>query len=152
MKSNGTEKRGAEMENGIKVFIPVNKRKFGKKDLSRGLWKNQTGRIESDLIDVKNYNQSISGIYYQNNFFNYLDNLKQIKTNGKTQECIFYKNGGVGYIYYSRDKIEILPSRIIKEVSRADLKQTIKTDLKENPGLTIYRNNGKYYIEIFKTI
>lgn len=144
--------RGEFKMGNLKVFIPTEKSKFGKKDLARGLWKNEAGRIESDLINVKDYQQSITGLYYQDLFYNYLDNLKQIKTNGKTQDCIFYKNGGVGYIYYSRDKIQILPSRIIKEVSRADLKQTIKADLKENSGLTIYRNNGKYYIEIFKTI
>jgi len=152
MKTNGTEKRGEEMKKIIKVFIPVNKRKFNKKDLARGFWANESGHIESDLIDCRNYDLSITGLYYQNNFYNYLDLLKQIQTNGKPQDCIFYKIGNVGYIYYSRDKIEILPHRIIKEVKKEDLKLTIKNDLKENSGLTIYRENGRYYIEIFKTI
>jgi hypothetical protein len=143
MNDKGTEKK-------VIVFIPVNKRKYNKKDLARGLWANESGRIESDLINVKEYNQSITGIYYQEIFFNYLDLLKQIKTNGKPQECIFYKIGNVGFIYYSRDKIEILPNRIIKEVKKEDLKLTIKSDLKDNSGLTIYRDNGKYYIEIFR--
>jgi len=136
----------------IVVFIPVNKRKYGKQNLARGLWANESGKIESDLIDCREYNQSIEGIYYQSNFYNYLDLLKQIKTNGKTQDCIFYKIGNVGYVYYSRDKIVILPHRIIKEVKKEDLKNTIKADLKENSGLTIYRDNGRYYIEIFTNI
>ena len=136
----------------IMVFIPVEKRKCNKRNLLRGYWQNESGKIESDLIDCREYNQSIEGLLYQDIFYRYLENLKQIKTNGKSQECIFYKINNIGYIYYSRDRIQILPKRIIKEVKKEDLKLTIKNDLKENSGLTIYRENGKYYIEIFKTI
>ena len=138
--------------NNIKVFIPVNKRKYNKKDLSRGFWLNDSGRIETDLINCRDYNQSINGFYYENLFFNYLDNLKQIKTNGKAQDCIFYKIGNIGYVYFSRDKIQVLPSRIYSEVSRGNLKPAIKEALKHYSGLTIYQENKKYYIEIFTTI
>jgi hypothetical protein len=136
----------------IRVFIPVAKRKYGKQNLARGLWANESGKIESDLIDCREYNQSITGLYYRDIFYNYLDNLKQIKTNGKTQDCIFYKVGNVGYIYYSRDKIQILPSRIYGEILKGNLKLTIKKALKDYQGCTIYKESGKYYIEIFKTI
>ena len=145
MDTIGTEKI-------VKVFIPVEKRKYNKKNLSRGLWLNESGRIESDLINCRVYNQSIEGLLYEDIFYRYLDNLKQIKTNGKNQECIFYKINNVGYIYYSRDKIQILPSRIYTEVKKESLKLTIKESLKKYSGLTIYQENKKFYIEVFTTI
>lgn len=132
----------------IMVFIPGSK----KKSNCRGYWLNESGKIEKDFIRLYSWDLSIKDLSGINNFYGYLDNLKQIKTNGKPQECIFYKIGNIGVIYYSRDKIVILPHRIIKEVKKENLKLTIKTDLKENSGLTIYRENRRYYIEIFKTI
>jgi len=130
------------------VYIPGSK----KDSNCRGYWINEAGKVEKDYINSLEYNQVINGLYYENNFFNYLDLLKRIKTNGKPQECIFYKIGNIGYIYYSRDKITILPHRIIKEVSRDNLKQSIRETLKQYSGLTIYQENKRYYIEIFTTI
>lgn len=140
------------MTNDIRVFIPIEKRKYNKKNLARGYWLNDSGKIEQDYIEVRTYNQSIEGLYYQKIFFNYLDNLKAIKTNGKTQGCVFYKINSVGFVYYNRDKIQVLPSRLYIEVSRANLKQAITEGLKKYSGLTVYQENKKYYIEIFKTI
>ena len=140
-----------QTEAKIKVFIPVENRRFNKSNLSRGYWQSEAGKIERDLINVKEYNQSITGIYYQGNFYNYLDLLKQIKTNGKPQDCIFYKIGNVGYIYYSRDKIKILPKRIYQEISRGNLRKAIRQGLSLYNGITIYRETGKYYLECFTT-
>lgn len=138
--------------NNIKIFIPVEKRKYNKKILSRGFWKNDSGVIECDYVDIRTYGQSIEGLVYQDSFYRYLDNLKQIKTNGKTQDCIFYKINNIGFVYYSRDKIQVLPSRLYNEVSRSNIKRTIKEALKQYSGLTVYQENKRYYIEIFKTI
>jgi len=138
-----------QTEKKVKVFIPVEKRKYGKQNLSRGFWVNEAGRIETDLINCRDYNQSINGFYYENLFFNYLDNLKQIKTNGKTQEAIFYKVGNQGFIYYGRGKIEALNKRIIKEVLRVNLKEAIREALKHYSGVTIYKETGRFYLEVF---
>jgi hypothetical protein len=132
----------------IKVFIPEKKQKYGKKNLARGFWRGDNGKIYYDYVRVISYNQSIEGFYYQDLFYNYLDTIRDCRT----QEAIFYTVNNVGYCYYSRDKITILPSRIYKEVSRAGLKITIKEALKVYGGLTIYKEAGRYYIEIFKTI
>jgi hypothetical protein len=134
--------------NNINVFIPELKRKFGKKDLARGLWVNESGKVYYDYLRVNTWNLSIKDNYGLNTFFNYLDNLKNNPLN--PQECIFYKIGNVGYIYYSRDKIVILPSRIYTEVKKESLKALIKESLKKYSGLTIYQENKKYYIEIFR--
>ena len=132
----------------IKVFIPEVKRKYGKKELARGFWQADNGKIYYDYIKAVNYNQSIEPGYYQDLFYNYLTTLKD----SREQEAIFYVVDNVGYCFYSRDKIQILPSRIYKEVSREALKAEIKEALKVYGGLTIYRDNKRYYIEIFKTI
>ena len=132
----------------IKVFIPENKRKYGKKELARGFWQADNGKIYYDYIKAVNYNQSIEPGYYKDLFYNYLTTLKD----SRGQEAIFYVVDNVGYCFYSRDKIEVLPSRIYKEVSREALKAEIKEALKVYGGLTIYRDNKRYYIEIFKTI
>lgn len=132
----------------IKIFIPEIKKKYGKKELARGFWQSDKGKIYYDYIKVINYNQSIEPGYYGNLFYNYIDTIKA----GYKQEAIFYKINNCGYVYYSRDKIEILPGRIYSEVSRADLKRAIKEALKRFSGCTIYNEAGRYYIEVFKTI
>jgi polyferredoxin len=132
----------------IKVFIPEVKRKYGKKELARGFWQADNGKIYYDYIKAVNYNQSIEPGYYSNLFYNYLDTIKT----GYSQEAIFYKINNIGYIYYNRGKIEVLPHRIYKEVSRDNLKVAIKEALKRFSGCTIYNEVGRYYIEIFKTI
>jgi hypothetical protein len=141
----GKKKRGFKM---IKVFIPENKRKYGKKELARGFWQSASGRVYYDYLNVKDFNLSIADNYGKNRFLDYLESLKiSLK-----QEAIFYKIDNVGYCYYSREKIEILPSRIYKEVSRENLKKAIQEALRDYKGVTIYSEAGRYYIEIFKTI
>jgi hypothetical protein len=137
--------RGDKM---IKVFIPTNKRKFGKARLARGFWKSDTGRVFYDYIDIKEWKLSIVDLSGFNNFRNYLDTLKA----SYNQEAIFYKNNDIGNCYYSRDKIEVLPGRIFKEIGRANLKVAIKEALRQYSGCTIYIEAGRYYIEIFTTI
>jgi hypothetical protein len=140
--------RKARLIKMIKVFIPTEKRKFGKAGLARGFWQSDNGRIYYDYIDLKTWDLSIADLTGFNLFRDYLDKIKS----GYNQECVFYKNGNVGNVYYGRDKIQVLPSRIYKEVLKVDLKVAIKEALKEYKGCTIYHDKGRYYIEIFKTI
>jgi len=129
----------------IKVFIPEIKRKQGKKLLSRGFWRNDKGITFYDYVKVRNYNQSIEGVYYKDLYYNYLDTIKA----EYKQEAIFYVNNNIGYCYYTRDNIEVLTNRIYAEVKRADLKHTIKKALRDFSGCTIYNEVGRYYIEVF---
>lgn len=131
----------------IKVFIPEVKRKYGKRELARGFWLDK-GRVYYDYIKAVNYTQSIEPGYYSNLFYNYLDTIKA----SYNQEAIFYKIDNIGYIYYSRDKIDILPHRIYKEIGRDNLRVAIKEALRDFSGCTIYNEAGRYYIEVFKTI
>lgn len=131
----------------VKVFIPIVKGKYNK-TLARGFWRNEAGRVYYDYVKIINYRQDNIGVYYQGLFYDYLDTIKA----GYNQECIFYTVDNVGYCYYNRDKIEILPHRIIKEVLRGNLKNTIKANLKIYGGLTILNEAGRYYIEVFTTI
>jgi hypothetical protein len=130
----------------IRVFIPEIKRKFGKRDLARGFWRNDSHKIFYDYIKVINYNQSIRGIYYKDLFYNYLDTIKA----SYNQEALFYVNeAGQGVIYYSRDRQEVLSNRIYKEVLRVNLKVEIKEALKVYGGVTIYKIDNKYFKEVF---
>jgi hypothetical protein len=65
------------------------------------------------------------------------------------QEAIFYVKDNTGFIYNGRDNIEELPGRIYKEVTRENLKSSIKEALKVYGGVTIYNEAGRYYLEIF---
>ncbi len=133
----------------IKVFIPEIKRRYNKKILARGFWYSKDNKkTYYDYLNVKEYTQSIADNYYLGLFYDYLDTIKT----SRNQECIFYKIDNIGHIYYSRDKIEILPGRIYKEVRRQDLRKAIREGLRVYNGLTIYQENKRYYIEIFKTI
>ena len=130
----------------IKVFIPEIKRKYGKKDLARGFWKNDSGRVYYDYIKIKNFNLNIEAGHYEKElFYNYLDTLK----NTLKQEAIFYIEAGQGFIYSGRDNVIILKNRIFKEVNRDNLKHSIKEALSTYSGCTIYNEAGKYFIEIF---
>jgi hypothetical protein len=132
----------------IKVFIPENKKKYGKKELARGFWQDNNGKIYYDYIRPVKWALSIADKYGLNTFKNYLDKIQA----DYRQEAIFYTIDNIGYIYYSRDKIEVLPSRIYKEVTRINLKVAIKEALKRFKGCTIYNEAGRYFIEVFKTI
>ena len=122
----------------IKIFIPQSKGKV--KTSARGFWRNAEGKIFYDYLFIKdlkfNYN------------YEQLNSLEYLKTKFN-QECIAYKEGKVLKIFYSKDKIEILPHRIYKEVLRQDLKKEIKEALQKYDGCTIYNKLGCYFIEIF---
>ena len=96
----------------IKVFIPELKRKNGKKELARGFWKNEAGRVYYDYISVKNWSLSIADNSGLNSFKNYLEVLKV----GYKQEAIFYINNNIGNCYYSKDKIEVLGYKIVQDM------------------------------------
>jgi hypothetical protein len=127
----------------VKVFIPEVKGK--NKTETRGFWKDNSGRVYYDYIKVINYRQENIGFYYQDLFKDYLENLKVYHK----QEAIFYVKDNTGFIYNGRDNIEELPGRIYKEVTRENLKSSIKEALKVYGGVTIYNEAGRYYLEIF---
>jgi hypothetical protein len=121
----------------IKVFIPISKGKV-KTDV-RGFWYSKDShKIYYDYLKIVNTS--------------YIETrqLEQLKKK-YNQESIFYfdTSTDTGKIYYSRDKIEVLHSRIIKEVLRANLRAEIKEALKQYGGVTIYEIGNKYYKEIF---
>jgi len=127
----------------IKILIPEIKGKI--KTNVRGLWLNSEHKLFYDYLKVINYNQNISGLYYEGLFYNYLDTLKTTLK----QEAIFYVKDNIGYCYSGRDNIEALPNRIYTEASRADLKTEIKEALRVYGGVTIYIEGNKYFKEIF---
>ena len=128
----------------VKVFIPINKGKYNK-TLARGFWRDEAGKVYYDYIKPIDYKLNNKGLYYRGLFLNYLDKIKI----GYNQQCIFYIEAGQGFIYTDKNNIEVLPNRIIKEVLRGNLKNTIKATLKIYGGLTIYQEAGKYFIEVF---
>jgi hypothetical protein len=82
----------------IKVFIPTVKSKYNKKNLARGFWRSESGKIYYDYVSVKNYNLGINDLYGFNRFKDYLNNLKA----SYNQEAIFYVNGArLHYFRYS---------------------------------------------------
>lgn len=125
----------------IKVFIPEIKGKI--KTSVRGFWRNAEGKLYYDYLRVKGFSFD-----FQEDLINKLNAVKQVYN----QECIAYKEGKVLKIYYNKDKIEVLPHRIYKEVLRQDLKVAIKEALRQYSGLTVYNEAGKYFIEAFTTI
>lgn len=118
----------------IKVFIPESKGRI--KTSVRGFWRNEAGRTYYDYLKIVN-----GDVFYL------ADYKKRYN-----QEAIFYASDNIGYIYYNKDKIEVLPHRIYKEVLRQDLKVAIKEALTRFSGCTIYIEAGRYYIEVFTTI
>jgi hypothetical protein len=132
----------------IKVFIPENKGKSGKINLARGFWVNDTGKVYYDYVKVCNYNQSITGFYYKDLFYNYLNTIKA----GYKQESIFIVNeAGQGIIFYNKDRQEVLSNKkIITHLGFRGLKDLIKTTLRDYKGLTITQEaRGVYKLEVF---
>jgi hypothetical protein len=117
----------------IKVLIPTDKRQ-GKTKV-RGLWVNDNGKLFYYYLGIKEF--------YSEPSYKCLENLKR----QYNQEAIFYVNYNKGFCY--TDRIEMLPHRIYKEVLRYNLKRELKEALKIYRGITIYQNEGKYFIEIF---
>jgi hypothetical protein len=129
----------------IKVFIPQSKGR--NKTSIRGFWYSQDNKkIYYDYLSIREYNSGVLDcVDNVELFYRYIEHLKvEYK-----QEAIFYVNNNIGYCYYTRDNIEVLTNRIYAEVSRADLKHTIKNALRDFSGCTIYNEAGRYYIEVF---
>lgn len=127
----------------IKILIPEKKGKI--KTNCRGFWKDEAGKIYYDYLKIENYNKSIEN---RELWICFKARIEAIKKEFN-QEAIFYSLNGRGYCYYSGDKIEVFKNRIYKEVSRENLKASIKEALKNYSGITIYQEAGRYYLEIF---
>lgn len=126
----------------IKVFIPQDKTQ-GKTNI-RGLWVNNEGRLFYDYLKENILNWDLERGNYRSRFYSYLEDIKiQYK-----QEAIFYTYKNKGFIYYSRDKIEILTHRIYAMIGR-NFKVELKEDLKLYGGVTIYKIGAYYCKEIF---
>lgn len=130
----------------IKILIPQSKGKV--KTNCRGFWKSENSRVCYDYLSITELNWDLKQKNYFKRFLIYLARIKAVYN----QEAVFYINDKIGYCYYSKDKIEILPHRIYKEVLKVNLKVTIKEALKVYGGLTIYQEAGRYYIEVFTSI
>jgi len=121
----------------IKILIPINKGKT--KTNIRGFWySTDTKKTYYDYLRV------IQTYYLNDNV------IEDIKKRYK-QEAIFYIVNDTGYCYYNEDKIDVLSNRIYTEVLKDNLKITIKYYLIKYGGLTVYKVEGKYFIEVFTT-
>ena len=116
----------------IKVFIPEIKGKV--KTSVRGFWRNDKGVLFYDYL-------KIGKAFY--------GDLEFHKKHYHQESLFFINEVGQGFIYYNRDKQEVLSNRIYKEVIRANLKQEIKEALGVYSGVTIYIKGNKYFKEIF---
>ena len=132
----------------IKILIPEIKGKI--KTNVMGLWLNSEHKLFYDYLKVINYNQSISGLYYEGLFYNYLDTLKTTLK----QEAIFYVKDNIGYCYYSRDNIEVLNRHSIIEIKRQGkntklLRDYIRSALRLYNGITISIKGHSYILEVY---
>jgi hypothetical protein len=126
----------------IKVFIPANKGKI--KSSVRGFWRNDSGITYYDYLKIVNTS--------------YIE-PRQLEVLKKryNQEAISFIDTSINClkIYYSNNKIEVLPYRIYAEILRHNLKSEIKEALKIDlklfyfRGITIYKIGNKYFKEIF---
>ena len=117
----------------IKVFIPENKGK--NKTAVRGFWRNKAGRTYYDYLSIKEFTEYPS--------YRVIEALR-LKYN---QEALAVAGYSLNLFYANRQ--EVLENRIYKEVSRVDLKRSIKEALRDFSGCTIYNEAGRYYIEIY---
>jgi len=127
----------------IKIFIPELKGK--RKTSIRGFWRNESGKVYYDyLTSQDNYRDenNIQGLT------TYLDNLKKFYQ----QECIAYKDNDKLKIFYSKDKIDVLNNNVVININkhnRQELKDTLKTYLKEYNGVTVYIDKENYILESY---
>jgi len=122
-----------------KIFIPILDKR--KKLNTRGFWYNKN-KFYYDYIIIKKY------ICNKEKLFYLLEKLKQ----EYIQEAIFYIHNNIGYIFYNRNNIEILKQRYILKIDKRNrkyLKYNIKILLKKYKGLTIYKEDNFYKIEVF---
>jgi hypothetical protein len=123
----------------IKVFIPEKKGK--NKTAIRGFWySKENKKTYYDYLSIQEFKEFPS--------YRCIENLR-IKYNQEAIAIIGYYQ--VLNVFY-KNRQEIFPHRIFKEVLRQDLKKAIKEALRQYSGLTVYNEAGRYYIEIFTTI
>jgi hypothetical protein len=119
----------------IKVFIPEIKGR--NKTNIRGFWLSPEGKVYYDYLRIIN-------TYNLNTWI--LEDLK----NKYNQKALFYVRFNCGYVYNGINKqIDVLPNRIYAEVLKTNLKQEIKEALQLYGGVTIYKEDNKYFKEIF---
>ena len=124
----------------IKILIPELNKKI-KTDI-RGLWCNDRGKIFYDYLWIKELTSSKKI---------YLITLEVLKRK-YNQEAIFYiDDNDIGYIYYNKDKQDILHNKkgyIIPydrlKFNRLELRQWLRRILKRYKGLTIYNDKAHY--------
>jgi hypothetical protein len=128
----------------VKIFIPKNKGK--EKTLTRGFWYSQENKkIYYDYLNILNYNIPFENLNYKE-----IENIK-LKYN---QESIFIISKNKGYIFYNKNKIDILNKRDIIKIkiqgkNRKLLKEYIKSLLKLYGGLTVYIKKFDYILECY---
>jgi hypothetical protein len=117
-----------------KLFIPVKH-----KTNIKGIWQGDNGKVYFDNIQVK----SIPILYRD-----YLSLLKrELFNNGEL--CIFYKNiYNEGIIEDERGDKTILKNQRIFKVNKLSI-SLIKDILGKYNGLTIYKNDNDYIIEVY---
>lgn len=130
----------------IKIYIPQKKHKYNKSNI-RGIWQDKN-KLYYDNIKIIEYNMPIIGVFYQDIFLKYLNTIKECYN----QECIFYTIDDIGYIFYNKNKIDILSNKAHITIDKNKLKITLQAILKLYNGLTIYKNKNNYYIEVFYNI
>lgn len=125
----------------IKIYIPIKKDSKNKTDV-RGYWRNSEGKSFYDYIVKENFTDD-----RPQRLFYYLEFLKRCYN----QESIFYEHNEIGYIFYNRDKLEVLKNchtYIHKDFK--GLKGLLKTLLTTYGGLTIYQENKFYLTGAYK--
>lgn len=129
----------------IKILIPeLNKRI--KTDV-RGLWLNDNHKLYYDYLRQDLLSFDLSQDNYKARFYLYLDKIKR----QYNQEAIFYTYKDKGFIYYDKDKIEVL-SKVLRfkiGFNKKNLRGLIKKLLRDYKGLTIYRDIQGYILEVF---
>ena len=124
----------------IKVFIPEIKGKV--KTNVRGFWLNDKGKLFYDYLRILDFSIPLNGLN-----LNEIENIKRYYK----QEAIFYTSNNKGYVYYSKDKIDVL-NKVIRFTigkDRANLKSLIKRLLRDYKGLTIYTEPEGYLLEVY---
>ena len=124
----------------IKVFIPEIKGKV--KTEIRGLWLNDKGKLFYDYLRILDFSIPLNGLN-----LNEIENIKRYHK----QEAVFYTSNNKGYVYYSKDKIDVLNKvkRFNIGKDRANLKGLIKRLLRDYKGLTIYTEPEGYLLEVY---
>jgi bifunctional DNA-binding transcriptional regulator/antitoxin component of YhaV-PrlF toxin-antitoxin module len=126
----------------IKILIPANKGKT-KTDI-RGFWYSQDNhKTYYDYLRECPLSMNYRYNALNKRFYTLLEVLQK----QEKQEAIFFISGKKGYVFYNRYKIEVLKKRIYKETT--NLKQDIKYSLKKYNGVTVYKVDNRYYIEVF---